>query len=66
MNLPGTIEQVQIGYLKRFSNTNNFIVSNYPKDQWSMTRVILDKDNKVLSILGPGNQLFTKQYYMRM
>lgn len=50
--------------LKRFTNTNNFVVSNYPKDQWSMTHVVLDKDNKVLSILGPGNELFTKQYYI--
>ena len=50
--------------LKRFSNTNDFVVSNYPKDQWSMTHVVLDKDNKVLSILGPGNELFTKQYYI--
>ena len=50
--------------LKRFSNTNNFIVSNYPQNQWSMTRVVLDNNNKVISILGPGNQLFTKQYYI--
>ena len=30
-----------------------------------MTRVVLDNNNKVLSILGPGNQLFTKQYYIK-
>jgi hypothetical protein len=51
--------------LKRYSNTNSFEVSNYPENQWSMTRVVLDNNNKVLSILGPGNQLFTKQYYIK-
>jgi len=50
--------------LKRFSDTTNFTVTNYPKNLWSMTYVLIDNNNKVLSILGPGNQLFTKQYYI--
>jgi hypothetical protein len=50
--------------LKRFSNTESFLISNYPKNKWTMTRVVLDQYNKVISILGPGDELFTKQYYI--
>ena len=49
--------------LKRFSNTESFLVTNYPNDQWNMTRVILNDNNDILSILGPGNKPFVKRRY---
>jgi hypothetical protein len=50
--------------LERFSNTESFTVSNYPNNDWNMTRVILGDNNKITGILGPNNEIYTKQYYV--